>query len=160
MRICGSGASRHTTSGGLSPSVKVASLSSRNQGVVFAPSSSKVNMPGSLGTLGLGAAAVTPSMVLQVRCTVARVGSGCKVGVPIACDGVVGKTGAGAVGNMIACCSLVPVVPDCWACVGTCLNGDPCLVLCWVSLCSVSACTFKIATEDARALMISSIWSS
>ena len=74
--MCGSGAQRHTTSGGLSPSAKVASLFSRNRVVVLAPSSITVKIPGNPGTLGLGVVAATPAMVLQVRCTGARVGAG------------------------------------------------------------------------------------
>ena len=53
----------------------------------------------------------TPAMVLQVRCTDTRVGVGWKVGVPCACVGAVGKAGAGAGGNVVAPCYMVPVVP-------------------------------------------------
>ena len=80
--MCGSGDLRHTTSGGLSPSGKVANLLSRYQGVVLSPSPSKVKIPRNPGTLGSGAVAATLDMVSQVRCTSARVGAGCKIGVP------------------------------------------------------------------------------
>ena len=65
--MCGSGASIHTMSGGLSPSSKVASLLSRDWGVVLAPSYSRVKMNGNPGILGSSAVAATPAMVLQVR---------------------------------------------------------------------------------------------
>ena len=110
-RMCGSRASRHTMSGGHSPSGKVASLSSDNRAVMFNPSSIRVKIPGNPGTLGLGAVSATPSMVLQVCFTGDRVGAVWKVGVPRTCDGEVGKAGAGAGGNVIACCILVLVVP-------------------------------------------------
>ena len=61
--MCGSGASIYTTSGGLSPSGKVAILSSRDWVVVFAPYYSRVKMPENLGMLGLGAVATTPYVV-------------------------------------------------------------------------------------------------
>ena len=67
--MSGSGASRHTTSGGLSPSGKVYSLLSRNRGVVLPLSSSRVKMPGKWGMLGSGALANTLAMVSQVFCT-------------------------------------------------------------------------------------------
>ena len=155
--MCGSGASIHTTSGGLYPSSKVTSLSSRDWGFVFAPSSSRVKILGNPVTLWSGDLAATPSMVSQVRCTGDRVGAGWKFGVPRACARAVGKAGAGAVGNVIACYSLVPVVPDCQACIGARLSGGPCLILCWVSHRSLSNWACKRETEDARALMISSI---
>ena len=98
--MCGSEDSRHTTSGGLSPSGKVSSLSSRNREVVFAPFYSRVKMPGNPGTLGSGAVAANPDMVLQVRCTGTRVGAGWKVGVPRACAGAMGKLGAGEGDNV------------------------------------------------------------
>ena len=123
--MCGSGASRHTASGGLSPSSKVASLSSRDQGVMFAPSSSRVKMLGNPGTLGLGDLAATPAMVSQVRCTGARVRAGWKFGMLRACDEAMGKAGVGAVGNVISCCSLVLVLPDWQAYVGACMSGAP-----------------------------------
>ena len=55
--------------------------------------------------------ATTLVMVSQVRCTGARVGSGWKLDVMCACAGAVGKAGAGAVGNVISCFSLVLVAP-------------------------------------------------
>ena len=61
---------------------------------------------------------------------------------------------------MVPPCCLVLVVPACWACVGTRLIGAAFLILCWGIHSSLSAWTFKIATEDARALMLSRIWSS
>ena len=137
--MCDSGASSYTTSGGLSLSGKVASLLSRNQGVVFTLSSSRVNMPRNQGTLGSAAVENTPAMVLQVRCTGARVGAGWKIGVPCTCAGVVGKAGDGAGGNMIYPCCLVPVVPAWRACVGARLSGAARLVLCWRSRCSLSS---------------------
>ena len=116
--MCGSGASSYTTSGVLSTSGKVAILLTRNRGVVLAPSSSKVKITRNQGTLGSGAMGATPSMVLQVHCTGARVGVGWKVGVPHACAGEVGKAGAGAGGNVVASYCLFPVVPTWRACVG------------------------------------------
>ena len=74
--MCGSGASRYTMSGVLSLRGKVASLSSRNQGVVFALYYSRVNMPRNPGTLGLAAEVNNLAMVSQVRCTGVRVGEG------------------------------------------------------------------------------------
>ena len=71
--MCGSGGLRHTTSGGLSPVVKVASLLIRDQGVLLAPSSSSVKTLGNPTMLGSGAGAATPAMVFQVCCTFARV---------------------------------------------------------------------------------------
>ena len=148
--MCGSGASRHTTSGGLYPSVKVASLSSLNWWVMFAPSSRRAKMPGNPGTLGSGTLAYTPAMVLQVRRTGVRVRAGWKF---FACAGEVRKAGSGAGG------SLVPVVPTWQACFGACLSGAAFLVLCWGSRRSLSAWTYKRETEDARALVLSRIWS-
>ena len=149
--MCGSGALRHTTSGGLYPSVKVASLSSRNWWVVFAPSSRRAKMPRNPGTLGSGTVAYTPAMVLQVRRTGVRVGAGWK---SFACAEAVGKAGAGAEG------SLVPIVPTWQAYFGACLSRAAFLVLCWGSRHSLSAWTYKRETEDARALVLSRIWSS
>ena len=109
--MCGSEALRHTTSGGLYPSVKVASLLSRYPVVVLVLYSRRVKIPGNPGTLGSGAVAATPDMVLQVLCTGARVGAGCKVGVPQACVWAIGKAGAGAGGIVVAPCFLVLDVP-------------------------------------------------
>ena len=86
-------------------------------GVVFALSSSRVENPGNPGTLGLGAVAATPSMLLQVSCTGDRVVAVWNVGVPRCCAGVVGKAGAGVVGNVIACCILVLVLPTWQTCI-------------------------------------------
>ena len=157
--MCGSGSSRHTTSGGLSPSGKVANLLSRNQGVILAPSSSRVKMPGNPGTLGLGAVTTTSSMVLEVRYTGARVGAGWEVGMMRACARVVGKAGSGAGGNVSAPCCMVPVVTAWVACVGAGLSGAACLVLYWGSCRSLSAWTCKRATEEDRALMLPMICS-
>ena len=65
--MCGSGASRNTTSGGLSPIRKVKSISIYNWGVVLATSSRRVKMSGNPRMLGLGTEAATPAMVLQVQ---------------------------------------------------------------------------------------------
>ena len=100
--MCGSVSSRHSTSGGLYPSGKGASISSCDQGVVLALSYRRVKILGKRGTLGSSAVAATLAMVLQVRCTGARVGAGWKVGVPRACVGTMGKAGAGAGGNVVA----------------------------------------------------------
>ena len=81
-------------------------------------------MPSNPGTLGLGAMATIPAMVLQVRCTVARVEVGCKVGVPRACVWAVGKAGDGAGGNVFYPCCLVPAVPAWRACVDARLSGS------------------------------------
>ena len=108
--MCGSVSSRHSTSGGLSPSGKVASISSCDQGVVLALSYRRVKILGKRGTLESSAVAATLAMVLQVRCTGARFGAGWKVGMLCACAGGVGKEGAGAGGNVFSPCCLVPVV--------------------------------------------------
>ena len=157
--MCGSGSLRKTTSGGISISGKVDSLLICNRGFVFALSSSRVNMPGNRGMLWLAAVAATPAMVFQVRCTVARFGACWRVGISRAYAGAVGKAGAGAGGNVFAPFFLVPVVPDWRACVSARLSGAACLVLCWVSRRSLSAWTCKREKEDARVLMLSSIWS-
>ena len=147
-------------SGGLSLSGKVTGLANRNQGVGLAPSSSRVKISGNPGTLESGAMADTPDMVSQVNCTGVRVRVGCKVGVLCACVWAVGKAGDGAGGNVFDPCCLFPSVPSWWACVGACLSGPACLVFCWGSRCSLFAWNCKRATEDARVLMLSSIWSS
>ena len=74
--MCGFGALRHTTNGGISPSGKFASLFSRDGGVVLAPSSSRLKMSRNAGTLGLGDVAATLAMVLQVHSNVTRFGVG------------------------------------------------------------------------------------
>ena len=114
MRMCGSGASRHTTSGGLSPSGKVVSLSNPTWGVVLASAMRRVKIPRNSGILGLGAVATTLAMVSLVCLTCARVGAGRKVGVPCAWVGVGGKAGVPSVwdrevGNVGVPCLLVPV---------------------------------------------------
>ena len=121
--MCGSGSSRHSTSGGLSPSGKVASISSRDQGFVLALSYSRVKILGKQGMLGSSDVAATPAMVSQLRCTGARVGAGWKVGVRRACVGKIGKEGEGAGGNVVAPCCLVPFVPALRACIDSCLSG-------------------------------------
>ena len=126
MRMCGYGASRHTMGGGLSPSGKVDSLSSRNQGVVLVQSSSREKMPCNPRTLVSIAVAATLAIVFQVCCTSARVGAGCKVGVPCACDGAVGKAGAGAGGNVLAPCCMVLIFTAWQAYVGTYLSKAMC----------------------------------
>ena len=110
-------------SGGLSPSGKVASLSIRDRGVVLALSYSKVKILGKRGTLGSSAVAANPAMVSQVRCTGARFWAGWKVGVSRACVGTTGKAGAGAGGNVVTPCCIVPVVPVWRACIGSRLSG-------------------------------------
>ena len=85
--MCVSGDLRQTTSGGLSPSVKVASLLRRNWGFVMAPTSRRVKIPVKLGMLGAGAVAATSAMVSLVQ-TWAWVVVGGKVGVPCAWFGV------------------------------------------------------------------------
>ena len=150
--MCGSGASRHTTINGLSPRVKVAILSSRNHVVVFSLYSMRENISGNPGTLGSGAMAATPVMVLQVQCTGVSAGAGWNV-----CAGAVGMAGVGAGGNIPLVCG-VPVAPDWQACVYTHLSIVVFLPPHWGSPCSLSTCTYKIATEDARALMLSRIW--
>ena len=116
-------------------------------------------MPRKRGMLGSDAVAATPSMVSQVCCTGVMFREGWKVGVPHACVGAQEKAGAGAGGNVVAPCCLVPVVTAWRACVGTRLSGAACLILCCGSLRSLSAFTCKRATEDSRALMLSRIWS-
>ena len=72
--MCGFGASRQTTSGGLSSSRKVTSLSSRAWGVVLAHALRRVKTPKNPRTMGSGDVASTPAMVLLVQVTCARVG--------------------------------------------------------------------------------------
>ena len=141
----------------LSPSSKFTSLSSCYWEVVMAPSSSRVNIPRNPGTMGSGAVATTPVMVSQVCFTGARFGACWTFGVPHTCAGAVGKAGAGTGGNFGDPC-LVLVVSAWWDCVGACMSGAAYLVICWGNCCSLSAWTFKRATEDTRALMISGIW--
>ena len=136
-------------SGGLSSSGKVDSLSSRDWGVVFAPSSIRVKMPGNPGTLGLGAVTTTSSMVLQVRCTGARVGVGCKFGLLRACVWAVGKSGDGAGGNVFYPCCLVPAVPAWRACINARMSGPQALYSIGASL---ALCSLGIARERQRTL--------
>ena len=112
--------------GGLSPSGKVDSLSSRNQGVVFAPYFSRLKMTGIPKPLGSGSMADTPAMVSQVRCTGVRFGAGCKVGVPCACDGALVMSGSGAGGNVLAPCCMVLIFTAWQAYVGTYLSKAMC----------------------------------
>ena len=100
--MCGYGSLRHRTSGGLSPSGKVASLLIRNPWVVLDLSSSMVKITGKRGTLGSSYVAANLAMVLHVRCTGARVGAGWKVGLPQTCVGTVGKTWRACVGNHLS----------------------------------------------------------
>ena len=81
--MCGSGASRHTKCGSLSPSVKVASLSSCDWEDVLAPALIRVKNPRNPRMLGSGAVAANLEMMPQVRCTCARVGAGWKVRVAV-----------------------------------------------------------------------------
>ena len=158
--MCGSGSWRHTTSGGLSHSGKVDILLIRDQRIGLALSSRSVKMPGNPGTLESGTMVATPATMSQMRCTGVRVGVGWKVCVPCACVWAVGKAGDGAGGNVFASCCMVPDVPAWRAYVGALLSGPACLVFCWGSRCSLFAWNCKRATEDARVLMLSSIWSS
>ena len=153
MRMCGYGASRHIMGGGLSPSGKVDSLSSRNQGVVFAPYFSRLKMTGIPKPLGSGSMADTPAMVSQVRCTGVRFGAGCKVGVPCACDGALVMSGSGAGGNVLAPCRLVLVVTAWRAYVGARLRGAACLVLCWGSRRSLSTWTGRQSADAIQYLV-------
>ena len=68
-------------------------------------------MPGNLGTLGLGAVADTPFMVLQVRCTGVSARAGWN-----GIDGTVGTARVDAGGNASLLLG-VPVAPAWWACV-------------------------------------------
>ena len=110
MRVCSSGASRQTTSGGLSPSGKVASLYIRAWGVVLAQAMRRKTIPSNPGILGLGALASTPAMVSLVRVTCARFGASRRVGVPRAWVGEGGGSGPDSLGrNGKECrCSLSP----------------------------------------------------
>ena len=154
MHICGSGDSRHSTSSGLSPGSKVVSLFRRDCGVVFALSSTRANMEGNPGALGSSDVSATLDMVLQVRCTGVRALAGWNI-----CDGAVRTAGPWAGGNIPVVCR-VPVAPAWRAYVGACLSGAAFIVFCWGSQCSLYVWTCKIATEEARALMLSRIWSS
>ena len=58
-------------------------------------------MPGGLGTLGSGAVAAIPAMMLQVRCIGAS-WADWEVVVLRACAEAVGKAGAGTGGNVFA----------------------------------------------------------
>ena len=63
-------------------------------------------------------------------------------------------------GNVGDPCCLVPVLPAWWDCIGARLSGAVGLVLCLGSCRSLSNWTCKRATEDARVLVLSRIWSS
>ena len=152
--MCGSGASRHTTSGGLSPRGKVASLSSREWGVVCDPSYSRAKMPGNPGTLGLGTVEYTLAMILQMICTSVSAGAGWNVSA-----GAVGTAGFWAGGNAALLCG-VPFAPAWRACVGARLRASPFFAPCWGRCRPWSAWNCMSATEDAIVLMRSRIWSS
>ena len=99
--MCVYGALRNTTSGGLSSSGKVASISIRNWGLCSPRLLAGLSMPGGLGTLGSGAVAAIPAMMLQVRCIGAS-WADWEVVVLRACAEAVGKAGAGTGGNVFA----------------------------------------------------------
>ena len=111
-------------------------------------------MPRNPGTLGLGEVAATPAMVLQMRCTGVNAGAGWNV-----CTGAVGTAGVNMGGNAPLVLG-VPVAPNFQACVGARLSVAAFCAPFWCSRRYRSAWTFKSATEDARALMLSRIWSS
>ena len=126
--MCGSGAYRQTTSGGLYPSGKVAILLSRAWGVALDPASRRVNITGNLEIMGLGAVAATPAMVSLVCVNCARVGAGSKVGVPHAWVEAGGKAGVlrvwdGEKGNVGVSYLLVLVLTAWRACVCARLGG-------------------------------------
>ena len=111
-----SGASSHTTSGGLSPSGKVVSLSNRAWGVVCAPASMKVNTPCDPRMLRSGSVAATPATVSLVR-TWAWVRAGGKVVIPSVWVGAGRKVG-------LTYLLGVPAGPAWRACIGTRLSGS------------------------------------
>ena len=92
-------------------------------------------MEGKRVTLGLGAVAATPAMVLQVQCTGVSAGAGWNV-----CAGAVGTAGAGEGGN-IPVVYRVPVASAWRDCIGTCLIVASFLSPCWGSRRSLSAWT-------------------
>ena len=108
-------------------------------------------MAGKSGILGSGAMATTLSMVLQLRCTGVSAGEVWNV-----CSGAV--VTSGAVVNIPDVCR-VPVAPAWRVCVGAHLSAAAFLVSYWSRRCSLSTWTCKSVTEDARALMLSRIWS-
>ena len=161
--MCSSGASRQTTSGGLSPSGKVKSLYIRAWGVVLANAMRRKTIPRNPGMLGCGAVAANPGMFLLVHVPCASFGASRRVGVPRAWAGAGGKAGVLRIWdrtgrNVGVPCLLVPVCPAWRACVGARLSWDAGFVLFWGSCRSLSAWTFNIVTYNARALMLSRIW--
>ena len=151
--MCGSGASRHTTSVGLYPSGKVASLSSRDQGVVLAPSSRRVKIPSNPGTMGSGFCVAGTMHWCE--------GWGGLEGWRDACLYLGGGEGRGWGGREFVCSLLSGPGRSCLTDLRRILpERAVCLVLCWGNPCYLFAWTCKRATKDARALMISRIWSS
>ena len=106
----------HTTSGVLSPRGKITIISRYDRGVVFAPSYRRANTEGKPVTLGLGAVADTPAMVLQVQCTGVSAGAGWNV-----CAGELGMAGVDTGGNAPLVLG-VPVALAWRACVGAHLS--------------------------------------
>ena len=109
--------------------------------------------------------AATKVMVLLVSVTCARSGGGGKVGIPCAWVGAGVKTGVLSVWDReagdVGVSYLLVLVRTSWhACVGNRLSEAAGLVLCWGSRIYISAWTYNIATDDARLLMLSRIWSS
>ena len=134
-------------------------------GVVLDQALKRKTIIGNSGIQGSGAVASTPAMVSLVCVTCARFGASRKVGVLRAWVGARGEAGVMRVweitgGNVGVPCLLFPVWPAWRAYVGSRLSEAACLVLFCGSCCSLSACTFKRVTYDARALMLSWIWLS
>ena len=149
--MCEPEVSRQTTIGGLSPSDKVASLLSRDWGVMCAPALRRVKIPRNPEILRLGAVSaylVKVSLMKMWACD----GTGGKVGVLIVWVRAVGKVG-------FPCLLGVLISPAWRACIGACLSGATVRLLCWGIRCSLSTWTCKKAMDNARALMISKIWS-
>ena len=103
------------------------------------------------GTLGSGAFAATPAMVLQMRCTGVSSGVGWNVSA-----GAVGTVGVDA-GENVSLLLGVPVAPAWGACVGARLREATFSAPHWGSRNYWSTWTYKSATEDASALMLTRI---
>ena len=144
--MCGSGASRQTTSGGLSPNGKVSRRSSRNWGFVFAPASRRMKTLVNLAMLRLGAVSATLATVLLVAVVFSR--------------GWRAWTRVGAGGRVRFTRPLSVRVGSSWrACVGYCRSGAAGLVRCGESRLSLSAWYWRRVMDNARPMMLSIILS-
>ena len=125
---------------------------SRDWGVLCAPALRRMKIPGNPRMLRSDAVDATPATVSLVR-TWYWIGVGGKVGLPRVWIRAGGKVG-------FSCLLGVPVSPTLIACGCTCLRWAAGRVLCGGSRRSLSAWTCNRDTDNARALMLSMIWSS